>query len=223
MRDIDLNEIMYGPDPRKKPYHGANVKFFYAINQNQAKSEAAGRPVFDEIPSISIQYAGMDETVRKVEPKDIQAYPEEWKAFQEGNEPVQSGLPLVEWPMVTGSVVKELQYLGFKTVEQLAAANDDVRRRLGPLGNLIKKAQDYLDAATAPQSEVVNLRESLEREKKRTAKLEEMVNLLLSRINSTEGNNMSLGKVVADSSFNEEEIDETTEAPRRGRPRKQAE
>jgi hypothetical protein len=221
MRDIDFNEIMYGADPRKKPYHGANVRFFNEIRQNTAKSEAAGRPVFDEVPSISIQWPGMDETVRAVEPKDIVAYKEEWDAFQKGNEPVQSGLPLVEWAMVTGSVVKELQYLGFKTVEQLAAANDDVRRRLGPLGNLVKKAQDYIDSATCTQSDVVNLRESLEREKKRTAKLEETVSLLLSRINSTEGNNMSLGKVVADPRLDEEEIDnETTEAPRRGRPRK---
>lgn len=221
MRGIDLNEIMYGPDPKKKPFHGANVRFFNETRQNAAKSEAAGRPVFDEIPSISIQYPGMDETVRAVEPRDIQAYEEEWKAFQRGNEPVQSGLPLTEWAMITGSVVKELHYIGFKTVEQLAAANDDVRRRLGPLGNLVKKAQDFLDAATAPQAEVVNLRESLEREKKRTTKLEEMINLLMLRINSTEGNNLSLGKVVADPRFDEEEIgNETTEAPRRGRPRK---
>ena len=223
MRDIDFNEIMYGPDPRKKPFHGANVRFFNDPIQNKAKSEAAGRPVFDDIPSISIQYPGMDETVRRVEPRDIQAYEEEWKAFQAGNEPVQSGLPLVEWAMVTGSVVKELHYLGFKTVEQLAAANDEVRRKLGPLGNLVKKAQDYIDAAATPQAEVVNLRESLEREKKRTSKLEEMVNLLLSRINSTEGNNLSVGKVVAESVLDEEEIDQTTEAPRRGRPRKLAE
>lgn len=219
-----MNEIMYGSDPRKKPYHGANVRFFNEIRQNAAKSEAAGRPVFDEIPSISIQWPGMDETVRAVEPKDKEAYREEWEAFLKGSEPVQSGLPLVEWAMVTGSVVKELQYLGFKTVEQLAAANDDVKRRLGPLSNLVKKAQDYIDSASSTQADVVNLREGLEREKKRTAKLEEMVNLLLSRINATEGNNLSLGKVVADSSMDEEQIgNEISEAPRRGRPRKLAE
>lgn len=221
MPTIDFHELMYGADPKKKPYHGANVRFFYAINQNQKKSEEAGRPIFDQIPSISIQFPGGDETVRRVEEKDKVAYPEMWEAFQRGNEPVQDGLPLTEWAVIPGSVVKELEYLGFRTVEQLAAANDDVKRRLGPISNLVKKAQTYLEAANAPQSEIVSLRESLEREKKRTAKLEETLEILLQRINATEGNNLSYKKDVAVNLADEEEIEE--QSSKRGRPRKNTE
>lgn len=218
MPQLDINEIMYGADPRKKPYHGANVFFFYEDRQNQRKSEEAGRPIFDQIACISIQWPGGDETVRVVEPKDKSAYKELWDAFQAGGEEVQHGLPLTEWAAIPGSVVKELKYLGFHTVEQLAAASDEAKRKLGPIGNLIKKAADFLESANCPQAEIVNMRESLEREKRRTAKLEQTLELLLQRINANEGNNLSYKKDVADSIGDSEEIE--VEAPRRGRPRK---
>lgn len=218
MPQLDINEIMYGADPRKKPYHGANVRFFYEDRQNQRKTEEAGRPIFDQIASISIQWPGGDITVRAVEPRDKAAYKDEWDSFQAGNEPVQHGLPLTEWALIPGSVVKELKYLGFHTVEQLAAASDEAKRKLGPIGNLIKKAADYLESANCSQAEIVNMRESLEREKRRTAKLEETLEILLQRINANEGNNLSYKKDVADSIDDSEEIEEQT--PRRGRPRK---
>lgn len=220
MAHIPWENIMYGEQQQSKPYRGANVRFFFAYQENRLKSEQAGRPVFDEIPSISIQYPGMDETVRKIEPRDIEAYPNEYQAFKNGSEPVQAGTPLAEWSILPGSAMRELQYLGFKTVEQLPDANDDVKRRMGPLVQYVKKAKDWLEAANAPQNEIVMLKESLEREKARAKRMEDQLAILMQRIDATEGNNFYSKTVVADPIVNDELIEEQ---PKRGRPRKSIE
>lgn len=216
--------------PRKR-FHGANVRFFNAYNENKEKSLQAGRAIFDEIPSISIQYPGGDETVRKIEPQDVADYPELYAAFKAGSEVVVSGTPLAEWPLMNGSTLRELQHLGFKTVEQLAEAHDEIKRRLGPTGKFIKMAKDWLDAANSSQFTVVALKQQLEREQKRTAKLEEQVELLLQRVEGNEGTDLRprrkevIRSIEVEDELLEEgsqdEVSEEVEAPkRRGRPRK---
>lgn len=224
MPQIDWNTIMNGPSQQKKRFAGANVKFFNAYNENREKSLKEGRPIFDEIPSISVQWPGGDETVRRIEPQDIQEYPELYKSFSIGNEPIESGTPLVEWPPISGSAVRELQYIGFKTVEQLADANDSLRPKLGPLFKFVKMAKDWLDAAKSSQSDVVGLKQLLEREQKRTAKLEHQLEILMQRVEANEGTDLrSVRKEVIQESEVEDEIadDSVEDAPkRRGRPRK---
>jgi hypothetical protein len=187
MAVINWQEIMGGYQQQKKRYSGANVKFFNAYNENKEKSQAAGRAIFDEIPSISIQWPGGDETVRRIEPQDIAEYPEMYAAFQSGNTPVDSGTPLSEWPPMNGSAMRELQYLGFKTVEQLAATSDEVKRKLGPLSKFVKLAEDWIGAANSDQFQVTKLKNQLEREQSRVARLEDQVELLLQRIEGNEG------------------------------------
>lgn len=221
MPQVDWNTLMGGGAPKKR-YSGANVKFFNSYNENKQKSLEAGRPIYDEIPSISIQWPGGDETVRKIEPQDVAEYPEKYAAFQAGNAPVESGTPLAEWPPIPGSTLKELQHLGFYTVEQLAAATDDVKRRLGPTGRFIKMATDWLEAANSSQSDVVSLKQQLEREQRRTAKLEEQVELLMQRIEGNEGTDLRPKRREVEALIEEDVVDDGAEdAPRRrGRPRK---
>lgn len=229
MAQIDWQSLMSGKQPNKKRYSGANIKFFYAYNENREKSLKEGRPIFDEIPSISIQWPGMDETVRRIEPQDIQDYPEMYARFQAGSEPVNEGTPIAEWPQMTGSAMRELQYLGFKTVEQLAAATDEAKRKLGPLSKFSKLAKDWLDAAKSDQNEVVKLRQLLEREQARTEGLEHKLELLLQRIEANEGIDLrakrkGVVQSIPDEALEEgvvEAQDELDASPRtRGRPRK---
>ena len=229
MAQIDWNNLMNGGDTRKKRYHGANVKFFNAYQENREKSLAAGRAVFDEIPSVSIQYPGGDETVRRIEPHDLVEYPELYAAFQSGNAPIESGTPLQEWAPLNGSALRELQHMGFKTVEQLAETSDDVKRRLGTLSKFVKIAKDWIDAANSTQFQVTALKQQLEREQRRTEKLESQVELLMQRIEANEGTDMrSQRKEVIRSiaPMEEEFVDygealpETEPVKRRGRPRK---
>lgn len=227
---IDWQAIMNGQSQQKRRYSGANVKFFFAYNENHEKSLREGRPIFDEIPSISIQWPGGDETVRRIEPQDIQEYPELYARFKAGSEPVLEGTPLTEWPMMTGSAMRELNYLGFKTIEQLAAANDDTKRKLGPLSKFIKLAKEWIDAANSTQNDVVKLRAQLERAENRSLQLENKVELLLQRIEASEGTDLRSERKAAhvqevdfSAPFDDvdDDISETTEAPkRRGRPRK---
>lgn len=228
MPQIDWNSLM-NSSASKKRYAGANVKFFNSYNENKQKSLDAGRPIFDEIVSISIQWPGGDETVRRVEPQDIAEYPEKWAAFQAGNKPVESGTPLCEWPPLPGSTLRELQHLGFQTLEQLAEANDDIKRRLGPSGRFVTMAKDWLESSNSSQAQVTALKQQLEREQRRTAKLEEQVELLLQRVEGNEGTDLRARRVVVPQDAEElEEIKEAFEdvvtdqdAPRRrGRPRK---
>ena len=227
MAQIDWNSLMNGGGQQKPRYAGANVKFFNAYNENKQKSLEAGRAVFDEVPSISIQWPGGDETVRRIEPQDIQDYPQQYAAFTSGNVAVETGTPLSEWPPMNGSAMRELQYLGFKTVEQLAEANDDVKRRLGPLNQFVQKAKDWLDAANSSQFEVTALKQQLEREQRRTAKLEEQVELLMLRIEGGEGIDLRGKRREVIRSLEADDIDdvaddatEDTAPKRRGRPRK---
>lgn len=232
MAQIDWNNLMNGQmQQQRKRFHGANVRFFNSYNENKEKSLQAGRAIFDEIPSISIQYPGGDETVRKIEPHDVADYPELYAAFKAGSEPVISGTPLAEWPIMNGSTLRELQHLGFKTVEQLADAHDEIKRKLGPTGRFVKMAKDWLDAANSSQFNVVALKQQLEREQRRTAKLEEQVELLLQRVEGNEGTDLRpRRKEVIRSIEVEDELieegsqddvaDEEAAPKRRGRPRK---
>lgn len=226
MAQIDWDRII-SPDSKPASRNKPNVKFFNAYNENAQKTLEAGRPIFDEIPSISIQWPGMDETVRRIEPGDAERYPAEYSRFQGNSEPITDGLPLSEWPPMTGSAMRELNYLGFKTVEQLASANDDIKRRLGTLSKFVKLANDWLSAAQSDQSEVVRLRQILEKEKANRLLLQERVELLLQRIEANEGTDlrgtrkeMSSSDEQFDSS-DDDSLDETvSQKPRRGRPKK---
>lgn len=233
MPQIDWDAIMNGRQQNRRRYHGANVRFFNAYNENREKSFTAGRAIFDEIPSISIQYPGGDETVRRIEPQDIQDYPELYAAFKAGSEPVISGTPLAEWPLMNGSLLRELQHLGFKTIEQLAGAHDELRRKLGPSGRFVKMAKDWIDAANSSQYQVTTLKQQLDRAEAQTAKLREQVELLMQRIEGNEGIDLrpQRKEVIRSTeiSYNLADDEDLTldepiaDAPkRRGRPRKLA-
>jgi hypothetical protein len=226
MAQIDWQSVMTGNSQPKKRFSGANIKFFYSYNENREKSLKEGRPIFDEIPSISIQWPGMDETVRRIEPQDMAEYPELYARFKVGSEPVLEGTPLAEWPMMSGSAMRELQYLGFKTVEQLGAANDEIKRKLGPLSKFCKLAKEWLDAANSDQNSVVKLKQQLEIETKKRESLEHKLELLMQRVEANEGTDLRGARRAMVDPVEDELIEEGSQddfeepAKRRGRPRK---
>lgn len=224
MAQIDWQSIMSGNSQPKKRYSGANVKFFYSYNENKEKTLKEGRPIFDEIPSISIQWPGQDETVRRIEPQDIHDYPELYARFKAGSEPVVEGTPLAEWPMMSGSAMRELQYLGFKTVEQLAAATDDVKRKLGPLSQFIKLAKDWLAAANSTQNDVAKMKQQLEKAEARATALEHKLELFMQRVEANEGIDLRPQRkaIALESTVDDFEDAEEVEEPakRRGRPKR---
>lgn len=176
-----------GTAPRKRTWDGCNLRFFMLSEPNQRKSDEAGRLICDEIECIEVWPPGGDRTPVKLEEHHRQEYKPEYDRWKATLSQPESGTPLTEWTPLPKSACMELNYLGIKTVEQLAEANDEVKRKIGPMMSFCKKAKEWLKAADSKQADVTALREQLEREQKRTAKLEEQIGLLISRIESNEG------------------------------------
>lgn len=187
MTRVNLDEYFAQQQGNRPRYKGANVKFFMAYQENQVETQKQGRLICDEVPSISIQWPGQDETVRKIEPQDKVEYAEQYNAFAQGQEAPTQGTPLGEWAILPGSAVRELNYLSVRTVEQLAQATDDLKRKMGPLQKYCKPAKEWLDNADATPNQIVKLKEQLDRSEKRNKKLEEQVLLLMQRIEAVEG------------------------------------
>lgn len=97
-------------------------------------SEQEGRPIYHDVVNIRIRIPGNDTLVidRAMEEGDKIRFPRHWAFFEakakNGDHP---GTPLSEMPGVTKAAVENLRVRGFYTVEQFAAASDQVLSGLG--------------------------------------------------------------------------------------------
>lgn len=125
------------------------ARFHNVAVQDKAKSLEEGRPIFVDKPYVEIRTPGDKSTVinRPVRDSDLAAFPQQWAAFSQGNEQVDSGTPLAEWPAVTRSQVEELAYFSVKTVEQLAGMSDTNIQKFRALTSLRQSARDYIESA----------------------------------------------------------------------------
>lgn len=129
--------------------HSVFVEFFLEAVEFKAESEKAGRPIFREIPFVRIHIPGdkNNVVVTKADEHYKQRYPQAWARFQNGQREVVEGMPLKDWPQVRSAQVKEAEYFGVRTVEQLASISDGNLQKMG-MGwmELRRKAQTYLSA-----------------------------------------------------------------------------
>lgn len=78
----------------------------------------------------------------------LMAFEGAYKAWKNDQEPPVDGLRLRDWPGITPAQIKTLTELRFRSVEDLAAANEETIHRLGMGGRaLVQKAQDWLKAS----------------------------------------------------------------------------
>lgn len=72
---------------------------------------------------------------------------EEWEA---GNEPAVNGTDVKNWPVLSPSQLRACLELRLRTIEDVAAMNEESILRLGMGGRALKaKAQDWLDSAAS--------------------------------------------------------------------------
>lgn len=145
----DVRAVTYGSDA------GLYVEFRTENIYQEFQSEQEGKPVYEQVPFISIYVPG-DKT-KKVDrpvkmqghgdiPSDPERFPRQWQAFQQGVKAVQSGFPLTEWPGMTASHVRELNAVNIFTVEQLAAVPDSALDGIGHGGRHLRdKAKAHLE------------------------------------------------------------------------------
>lgn len=123
-------------------------KFYLSPVENKAKSQAEGRPIFDEVEMVEIRIPGDPKTVfvdtvyrSDGEPNGgvpgfqpppyVQRWHEQYTRFKAGLQHAQSGTPLEQWPVMSTSKVAELKAMNIFTVENLADLTDGYLGRLG--------------------------------------------------------------------------------------------
>lgn len=133
--------------------------------KNEAKSQKAGRPIFDDIEVVEVRMAGNRQHVgvfpahafcRTVTLPDgnteeqtyAMRWPEPYRRFKQNRQQVQEGTPLEELPFLTQGKRLELKALQVHTAEALAALDGNELKNLGMGGRDLKnQAQSYIDNA----------------------------------------------------------------------------
>ena len=140
----------FDPRLRQNGDEALLVKFEIRPKQHRGMSEKEGRPIYKDVEYISIRAPGSpDEICRPATQRDIDRFPRHYQAFKNrvGNEDVEEGTLLSEWPMVTRSQVEEFAFMGIKTVEQLAGISDANGQNIMGFQGLKRKAKEWLETA----------------------------------------------------------------------------
>jgi hypothetical protein len=160
-------------------------EFYMKPKLNTAKSRAAGREIWEEVPYIRLGQPGDKDIVdRPFWDDPLHAYSdrsrfgedfEKWKTNRDAK--FHAGTPLsmlalTQPPILDAAQVKEFEYFRIVTAEQLVGASDEVGTKFRGFSQLREKVRKYLDLqlAAAPQE---RLEAELEQRDVRIASLAE--------------------------------------------------
>lgn len=125
--------------------------------KNEYRSETEGKPAYDHMICISLEYPGNNLNTYKYRffPHDtghnnqwIHRFPRQWEAFKAQKEQIPDGTPIEMWPPLDKKRVFELKGIKIFTVEQLAALTDAT----GPnIGLDWRKMRDQANAFLKPE------------------------------------------------------------------------
>lgn len=169
---------------------------------NRAKSEAEGHACYDNVDFVLVTPTGgkdrrevvASEWLKHVEnlanngsyerawiPLFRNAY-EEWK---KGNAIPEFGTPLKMWPPATPAEIAQCMAVNVRTVEDLAAANEEALARIGMGGRALKdKAQTWLRQAKESgkvSEEVASLKVLVDRLTEENKRMSEQIEALKPR------------------------------------------
>jgi hypothetical protein len=163
------------------------VQFSLFPQISQDKSTKEGRPIYDDVPYVTIIVPGQQDIVhRKAWSQDFQRFPKQWAAFQNAqNQDEASGTPLRVLPWMAASQVKELEFFNVKTVEQLANLADNVTARFMGGQGLKQRAKDFLEAA-AKGAPLLQMRAELEKRDSQIEVMQRQLAELLKRAEAAE-------------------------------------
>ena len=126
------------------------VRFFTHPRQNTAKSEAEGRPIFEDTDYIEIMQPGNKDSIikRPATAMDKQRFAEHFRKYEaRQSEDHIEGTLIEQAPWVTRAQVEELRFLNIRTVEQLAGLSDSNAQGIMGIQALKQKAKKYLETA----------------------------------------------------------------------------
>lgn len=163
-------QAVYGSDA------GLLVEFYWRAVQSKAKTEEAGRPVYENRPYIRIKIVGdntkkIDRPVNMVAsgnvPSDPDRFPRQWERFNSNKPQTLEGTPIEEWPPLTPADVENFKTAGIFTVEQLASLGDNNIKGMG-MRAWRDKAKNWISSAKGGaeslkmQAEIDRLRTEVE-------------------------------------------------------------
>lgn len=134
-----MSNIHYVPDGQ-----GLNVGFFVDAELQPIPTEKEGRPIYKDVEFVSVIPAGDPKTVncQRVEDRHKARWADIYEKFKRGVAETQQGTPLKEWPAVSSTQIRELEYFHVYTVEQLSTLSDEAIMRLGMgMRELVTKAK----------------------------------------------------------------------------------
>jgi hypothetical protein len=140
-------------DESNEPGNDANlfVKFEDEPVRNGAKSDKAGRDIYENRTMISIMIPGDASTLikRVVTDIDKRRFAAQWARYQSSQrQDIPEGTPLGEFAPVNAAQRKELEHCNCFTVEQLAGMSDRQCEQFGGWGRQLRdKAARWIESA----------------------------------------------------------------------------
>lgn len=141
------------------------VRFETKSLENRQASIEAGHYVGTDIDFAYITPAGSKDVIERnvkewleqldqqvlqerINPAWRDAFKGMYRAYKEGKEAPLVGMPILDWPGLSPSQVKQLVSINLRAVEDVAAMNEETIARLGMGGRALKdRAVEYLRAA----------------------------------------------------------------------------
>lgn len=146
METLDYDHAIFS-NAQQEADKNLAVRFYSRPVKDESKSLAEGRPIFVDTDMIEIRVRGdRNNVVHKPVAEEHKArFRAAWDAYKRGQDIGAEGTPLAEWPTMSASMVEEMKYLGFYTVEQLASASDSVCGKFPGVTTLKNKARLFIE------------------------------------------------------------------------------
>lgn len=122
-------------------YVGADVDYVYI-------TPAGSKDRIERVVSDWFKKLEQDLREERIPPEWVTHFRAKYKDYKAGQVNTVNGTPILNWPGLSPSVVKQLQSLNMLAIEDVAAMNEEGIARIGMGGRALKqRAIDYLYAA----------------------------------------------------------------------------
>ena len=192
-----FTDIAFGTQPEQNNSHGLYAEFYPHAVQNKQKTLEAGRPIYEEMDYIRIMVPGDKSSVIErpirmgnTPMHDNHRFAREFALYKQGSEQQLVGTPLVEWPVISRSQCKELDFFNVKTVEQLADMPDTAVQNFAGVGQLRELAKRFMVQAKegAP---LLQMQTELGVRDEQIANMQAQINELIGELGETKGKKKS--------------------------------
>lgn len=152
MADMEVGPASWRNEAFGEGGAGKTHVFFYEVQvKNQAKSLAAGRPIFESRVKIKKLVPGDSRLIidTYARPEQFEEFPEAYARFTNKKENRPVGTPLDMWPVLSDQQKAEFRALNIFTIEQFANLPDGAAERIMGLHEFRKKARAFILAQEA--------------------------------------------------------------------------